>query len=392
MPRLFDPEIFDPEIFDTTLPIAVAPAQPPTLESALAGHHWPVARLQFLEPDMETVRHEATALIGGTVTMDRARDVNRQGDISLGNEGGLYSPTGPGALVWPSAIVRIQRGARVGSVAQYRSILTGIIGKPRQAEGSSVITFQVWGRLHLADRRFSSPLHVPAGTPLEIEIRTMLEAGGFGTSDALYDLDDGGTASSAPRTYDTSERILASAVKRAYDGGCDLYENGDGAAILRPWPDPLTLEPTWTFEPGLDSTLVELEREINETVGVVNRAVATGVGPDRYPITGEAKVTNPADPLFWTPDNDRPAEPYPSADITNQAQANAVALRRLYEGALYEEALAASAAANPLIADRLAARFRGAGVDDVYLLDRVDMPVGEGLMPMRTRKIRSLIE
>jgi hypothetical protein len=376
---------------------------PATLEEVLRGHHSPIARVLFLAADLDTVIHaiEATVagdnrwLIGGDVTLDRARDIHRQGNVSLANRDGAYSPVDSSSLVWPNRIVRIERGARIGGVAQYAQLITGVVDDWAIDGSSGVVTFTVWSRLSLADGQFPSPLTFAVGTPIGTVVRALAELGGMGTTDGFYDLDDGGAALGDPRTFDTDDNILQAMIRLAFDNGLDLYDDGFGTLVLRPFVDPDTTTPVWTFRPGVDSTLTAASRT-GKAGRVYNRAIVVGQGADRYPIRAEARVLNPDDPLYNPADGsgpvgDRPRPIYTSSDVTTQQAATATANRLLVEGALYEEALAAAAAPIPFLGARDVVRFTVAGVDDRYLLDQVAIPVGPGAMRMTTRRVRSLL-
>jgi hypothetical protein len=233
------------------------------------------------------------------------------------------------------------------------------------------------------------------GTALGDAIRAIAELAALGTADDLYALDDGGASLGAARTFDgTSGTMLQAMIKLAMDMGCDLYDSGDGVVTLTPFADPSTLTSQWTFADAPGSQMTALTRTLQDPDSghqVYNRQIVLGVGPDRYPIRAEARVTNPLDPLFWTPDNDRPAPPYVSPDVSTQQAANALANRLLIEGATYNEALASSSVPIPLISDRMLVHFTGAGVDDDYYLDTVTIPVGPGAMTMAVRRARSLL-
>lgn len=397
MPRLFDSAIFDSAIFDTELRVTVVvfPTLPPTLESVLAGSHTPVARLLFLDADLETVIHEVPAkLIGGSVTMERTRDVHRSATVSVANDDGTYTPLTSSSLVWPNRLVRVERGALVGSTAQYVPLITGIIDLPADAEHEGTVGFSIQGRLELANQQFPAPLTFAIGVRVKDELRSIAELAGLGTTDWFYDLDDGGAARAQPRTYDTRENMLAAMVKLAFDAGCDVWDTGIGVIVLRPFVDPTTSAPLWNFQPGLEGVLISKKRSLRALPGLYNRATAIGTAPDRYPLRAEWRVTNPFDPLYNPPDGsgpvgDRPRPPYISADMTTQQMVNAVAQRLGIEGALGEESTAAAAVPIPiLLRDGRPVVAYG---DDSQLLDRVTIPVGPGAMSMDSRRVRSLV-
>jgi hypothetical protein len=262
-------------------------------------------------------------------------------------------------------------------------------------EFSGRLSFTVWSRLHLAEQQFSQPVSFMAGTPLSVVIRFICELAGLGTSDLLYDLEDGGATLASSRTFDVAEVMLTAMIKLAFDAGLALYDDGHGRTVMHPFIDPLTAAPVWTFTPGQGAVLTSLGRTGRSTQ-VYNRAVAVGTGPDRYPVRAEARVLNPGDALYNPPDGsgpvgDRPRPTYTSPDITSQQAALAVAQRLLLEGALYEEAIGAASSPVPLAQARMVARFTAGDVDDLYLLDTTVIPLLKGKQQYTTRKLRSLL-
>jgi hypothetical protein len=376
---------------------------PTTLADVLRGSHTPVARLLFLEADLDTVIHAVDAvrdgdnrwLLAGSVQMDRTADVHRTATASLINKTGLYSPIDGTSLVWPNRIIRIERGAMVGDTPQYEPLITGLLDNWKVDASSGVVGFSVWSRLHQADQQFSDPVTYAAGMSVGDAIRDMAERAGMGTTDAFYAFDDGGLSLPTPRSYDTSDNMLKSMVKLAFDNGLDLYDDGLGVIVLLPFVDPMLADIAWEFVPGPGSVLTDLNRSGQATT-VYNRAVVVGVGPDGYPIRAEARVLNPDDPLYNPVDGtgplgDKPRPTYTTYDVTGQQALNDLAFRLLVEGALYQEAIAANANPIPLVKDRNVVRFAGAGADDRYLLDKVTIGVGPGAMGMSTRKVRGLL-
>jgi hypothetical protein len=371
------------------------PILPLTLAEALRRHQTPVARLTFIDADLETVLYTASGEInGGAVSTDRTRNINRSGSVELANASGLFTPASSG-LVWSNRLVRIERGVLIGEAAQYAELMTGVIDEWQIEEGSGVVSFNVWSRLHLADQTFGAPVTLPAGTDVADAVRAIAGLAGLGSSDAFYDLDSGGAQLASARTYDSSSNMLDAMIKMAFDSGLDLYDDGHGRLVLHPFVDPSTVSPVWTFAPGELSVLTGARRS-GRAIRSYNRAVVVASGPDRYPIRAEARVLNPDDPLYNPPDGsgpvgDRPRPIYTSSDISTQSAANSVAQRLLVEGALYEEQIALSSVPIGLLSSRSVVEVQAAGVSDNFLLDKTQCPIGKGSMPLESRRVRSLL-
>ena len=88
-----------------------------TLADTLTGSHTAVVRALFLASDLDTVIHEVPGtLLGGSVSMDRKREITRQASVELVNTAGVYSAISSSSLVWPGRFVRLERGALVNGV------------------------------------------------------------------------------------------------------------------------------------------------------------------------------------------------------------------------------------------------------------------------------------
>jgi hypothetical protein len=366
-------------------------------ELLLSGDYTLALRALVMAGNLSDVLAEVPAdVLDGSVDMDRHRQVRRRGRIVLDNSAGGYTPEDAASLTWPNRIWRLERGAYVDGTPQYVTLMTGLLNEPRQAVRDQTIPFTLEGRLTLANQQFSAALVLVSGTRLADAVRTIAELAGLGTDDALYVLDDGGRSLVADRAFDVADNMLDALHKLASDNALDLFDDALGRTCLAPWSDPSTVEPAWTFDATSDALTLDVSRTLRGQQTIYNRANVTGVAPDRYPIEAEARDLNPNSPTYNPldgsgPIGDRPRPRYVSADIHDQAAANEVALRLLYEGALFEESIATSAVPLPGVEDRQVVRIVGAGANDSYLLDSVSIPLRGGTMRLATRRVRSLI-
>lgn len=310
---------------------------PAEIAAALRGNHRYASRLLFLSADLETVLHEVPGrLLDGSVEMQRGREVRRSARVTLLDDGTLYAPLSPASLVWPNRPVRIERGVYVGTAPTYVPLITGLLDEPSVSEREGKVGFTVWSRLRLADQQFTEPVVFEAETRLRAVIRRICELAGMGTADTLYDLEDGGTTLGAIRVVVEADNMLRTAHELAFAHGLELYDDGLGRTVLRSHIDPATVAVAWDFAPGALSTLNELERTLQGRP-VYNRARVRSLAPDGYPLYAEAVVTNPQDPMFWTPATDRPGPLRVIEESLSQFALNAVARALLIEGALADE-------------------------------------------------------
>lgn len=379
IPLLFTPS----EETVSSPPSWVPPVVVLDLAAVLRMHHTPVTRVDILGADLDTVDYRLDGrFLDGSVTTDRSSDTFSSASLQTLEDSAELT-----ALLTPNRPVRVSRGAMVNGVPVLKALITGILTEPARSLASGALAFSVASRFAIAQRQFTGPTTIAAGVRGKDALRTLLELGGLGTSDALYDLDDGGYVVPVARTFDTNDEILGVAIKWAFDMACELWPDGNGVARMRPFIDPAAATPTWDFLPD-PKTLLSLDRTLRGRQ-LYNRQTVYGRGPDGYTVKGEAVVTNPSDPLFWTPENDLPAPPYTSTDITTATGCVAVAQRMLFEAATVEESFDGQAVPAPLSA-RDVIGLSGAGYPDNFLLDRVSVPARRGAMRFTTRRSRVL--
>jgi len=352
-----------------------------------SGNYTLAARALVVDDDLETVVSEVPGrLLEGSVSIDRLRQIRREGSLTLTNEDAALD-----ALIAPGRIWRLERGAIVAGVPQYVPMMTGLVD---EVGGKRQVRIRLWGRQMIADQQFSSAVTLPERMRVRDAILQLGGLGGLGTAPELYDLDDGFATLQATRTFDEGENILAAMHTIAAAHALELYDDPYGRTTLRPFVDPSAQAPDWTFEPGEASILLSTDRTLKARRQIFNRTIVVGIGPDRYPIEAQARDLNPNSPTYNPPDGsgpmgDRPRPRFVSTDIHTQAAANAVALRLLYEGALADEDYSAAAMPLPFITERSVVRFPE--YDDAFLLDKLTIPLRAGNMTMQSRRVRSLI-
>ncbi|MBA2439198.1 MAG: hypothetical protein H0V50_00805 [Thermoleophilaceae bacterium] len=378
------PEPAPPPPPPTTPPAPVVPTA--TLALVLAGSHRPVVRLLFMA-DLETVLAEVAGhLVGGSVSMDRTRDQRRSANVALVNDNGLYTPVNFTSLVTPFRLVRLERGAYIGDQPAYVPLMTGLLDEPTTAASSVALSFSVWSRLRLADVQFAQPVNFLGQARVSAVVRAIAALAGLGTDDDWYSLDDGGATLEAPRSFDVSDNMLQAMTGLVFHHGLELFDDALGRLVLRPYIEPAKRDPVWDFGDGL----LSLSRTLRGRTPV-NRQEVAGVGPDTYPIRASVRDLNPASPTYNPVDGsgplgDRPGPPYISPEIRTQGQANAVALRLLYEQNLADEQGQANAIPIPLVEAGDVVLIDSERV----MLDTVTIPLGEGSMSLGWRAARSL--
>jgi hypothetical protein len=370
--------------------------------AAVRGSHVRSARLVILTTaltESDVLEGTSSVLIEGSVSIDRTRQQRRTMTLTIANAGGVWTPTGPASPFYPGRMVRIDRGISVAGAIEW--VPLGVFGlddpEMAVAPGGSTIRLAGTDRTRLAATSgFGVPTTLPRGTRIRDAVRTLAEAAGMGTDDALYDLEDASAALGADATWEADDGRLDAMMRLAADNALELYPSALGVLTLRPVVAVEDLAPVWTFARGADAIMLGVTRRLSDA-GAYNHTIAVGEGADIGPFRGEARDTNPASPLYNPPDGsgpagDRLAPIHRSALITSAGQAQAVAEAMLREVALIEEQLSIPATAHPALeaGDVVTVTEPVSGASDRYRLDSVTQPVGAGAMQLTAMRVRVL--
>jgi hypothetical protein len=348
------------------------------LASALGGSHRPCARVSFLAPSgavAAAYEGGGSILTGGGVSFDRTRVGRRSGSVELANRDGALSPQDVEDLAFPGARLRLERGAVIGTGRSY-----GLLATLRIRSFDAAMT----GRLGLAcedvlevlAQPFGEVLTVSAGTPAADVLRTAWEPV-LGDASA-WNLDDAGRTVPA-RSFLEDEDRLASVAQLMGDLGLEVFSDRTGNVVLRPIPDPMAAPVARRFEriEGV-ATMLDLVRSGSRTP--YNRVIVVAESPDRPTVRAIAEVTDTSSPIHRDRIGLRTAPIYRSAQIPDQAAANAVAVALLVQYSLFQDAIGGTSfPALELDEDDVVEYVEPiSGANDRYRLDRITHPLVSG--------------
>lgn len=363
-----------------------------TVRAALLGGHEPVARLLSLAPD-GTVREAWEAdrnarVLSGSAGYDRSREVRRTATVELENRTGSLSPQGPGDHFFGGERFRVERGLRIGGRAVYLPVATLIVASFGAAMNGRL---SVSGEdpLTLLRQPLGDVLTIEAGTTAEEAFRLLVEP--VLGADTGWALDGAGRTVGATRSWAEDEDRLAALVSLMADLGLEVLADRLGDPVLRPIPDPTTAATVRTFE-RVAGVAAMLDLTRSGSARPFNKVVVIGEGPDRPTYRGVAEVTDPSSPMHQSAIGLRVAPYHRSAQIADQATANAVAQARLVELALWQDAVGGTAIPDPTLDEDDVVAFVEpvSGADDRYRLDALTLPIGTGAMTLAATKVVSL--
>lgn len=366
-----------------------------TFREALKHTHKRVTRVSSLDSSFRTIATlsgEDGYAVHGSVIIDRRRPIQRTCTFSIANPEGIWTPrTASDFFAWGN-LIRIERGIYIGGVANFVDLGVFNVDSPSSSieRARSILNVQGQDRMKRgAKSKFSEPTTYATSTRIQAVILDMCEDAGLGST--MYALDDGGKTLAAARTYDTQEERMKAMFDLARDYSLELRVDALGRVVLAPIVS-LEQRPTvWTFTPGEDAVMLGITKDPNDDE-FYNHVVVTGEAADLTPVRAEASDTNPASPTWiGGPAGDRTYF-YTSAMIRTTLQAQEVANAMLPEVMLVEEAIRMPIIVNPALeaGDAIAIAEPVTDTNDRYLIDSINIPLGEGSSTVQTKKLRSL--
>lgn len=330
--------------------------------------------------------------IDGSVQHDRSKLVSRSCSLTIANPDGIWTPGTAESLFYWNRLIYIERGVVLGGVPFYAPLGVFLIDTPEVVHGGGRATLQIGGsdRMDRGTRsEFTSPVSYASGSSVGAVIQDILLDAGLGSE--RWIIDDGGATLGATRNYEVGEDRMGAVKALASSFALDVYADANGYLVIRETPDPNDQASVWTFQEGVEATMLGLSKRWSRD-RFYNHILVSGEAADQAPIRAEASDTNPASPTRVTgPMGDRLYK-YTSAMITTLAQAQSVANALLFEKALIEEEIDLSHIANPLLeaGDAISIVESVTATDDKYILDSLTIPLAAGSASLQVRKVRRL--
>lgn len=357
-----------------------------SLAATLATTHAAVTRLVILTQDLRVRRTfdlERRIVLDGSVTTDRTRDVRRAASLGLSNKDGSLSPLLADDLLAEGSVVRIETGAMVRDGDQLHvPLVTGFVTGCRVRMSTA--------RIDLVVESFMSALAQEAGEGMTLQAGTTVP-------DVLqrlwspvlpwvaWDID--------PRTQ---ERTLGSDIpvlpgddrlqvgmRIATDLGVEVFDDREGAIVVRVRADPTTLAPVRTITLPLD-----LDREVGRRP-VNAQPVEATPGEDETLWVVE-HVDDPASPIHRSRIGLRMAPVIRSDSIPDPDTARAVARRWLAARALSQDRATIDLPRRHIDLDEgdvIEAAERITGASGRWIIDSVTYPVVQGQVQASARSV-----
>jgi hypothetical protein len=320
----------------------------------------------------------------GSVTFDRTRAARRSAVLTLANPTGDLAPREAGDPFFTGERIRCERGIVLPSGIAWIPLFEGVVTDFR-ATSTGHLAVSAQDPFWLCQQPLGDLVTLSTGTRAEDAVRTFLEP--VLGDDSPWSLDGYGRTLTAPRSFLEDDDRLASIVGLVSDLGLELYADRRGRPVLRPRTDPTTAATVRTFRDDEDAWMLELSRSGARLP--YNRVIVVSASPSGAVLRAEAEVTDPASPIHRDRIGLRTAPIHRSAQIPDQATANAVARALLVEYALVVDAVGGSAVPDPTLDedDVVAFEDEPSGTAGRYRIDQVTHPLAMGPMSLATTRV-----
>ncbi len=286
------------------------------------------SRVDIYEEDATTLWMGNAPLVDGSVSVDTARSERRHFEMSLRNEDGALDNY-PGGF-WYDKVIKPYRGVRYltetesGFVETEWEAQLGEFLLDEIATDNFPLITRVKGRdqtIKLLEDELGQSTTFTAANSMETVIRALALNGGItkflfpNTSNVLakdYAF-EGGTARWEAMTK------IATAFSH------ELYFDGHGYLVLRPFRDPITSPVVVTFRTGPTAGNLAKFTKVANPSRLYNAVDVTGESTNQVPVFARAENRNPASPTSIENLGRRKVYKYKSAFLDSELQANTLA-------------------------------------------------------------------
>lgn len=391
----FDDGGFFDELESTEPPPPVPETAVGTAVRTVVGFLAPVVRFSVLAgpagPVLATFEGDDQRIQSGTVTANRTQTARRSASLSLIDADGTLTPTDPGDLLFTGAWFRIERGAVIDGHPEYLSLATLVVGGFACDMLGRVVSITGQDPLSLLAGPFGDAVPIPDRTPAEDALRILWEPI-LGNGDD-WPLDGGGRLMPL-RAFLPADDRLDAVVRYFAAAGLEVYADRLGRPLMRPTSDATTapaVAAVKDFRPGADATLLRLSRRGNQRV--FNQVTVVSNAPSGPDLRVVLTVDDPASPVHPDRIGLRPAPPFVSAQIPDQAAANAIARQRLASYAFATDTVDGEAVPDITLdaGDVVTIDEPLSGTSGRYRIDTITLPVTTGSMSLTAGRIVPLI-
>jgi hypothetical protein len=347
-----------------------------------------------------------TDIDDGSVSVDTSRGTRRTCQLRLPNEGGTHTPTSLTSNFSYSTLIQPYRGLRfVSSVSgkvvdEYVLLGTFMVDKPEVfvERGMSVITVDgsdLWKKIAIGG--FASPCAFTSGTHINTVITQVATDAGIPsnwlTLNALSDRATTEKTLTNTVQWELGDNRSDFLTSFAAQWGINLFFSPAGYLYSEEVTDPSAEEPVWTFQKGIDATMLGLTYLTTDTA-LMNHVI----------VTGESASSGTVEKLYEIYDNDPNSASYvgrighrtyvySGPQITTAVQAELAGIKLYREKCLIDETIKLPTLIIPQLEGGDVIRVIEPDftfLDQKYLCTRFDISLRDSRMVIDTKRAKPM--
>lgn len=361
------------------------------LAGRLLDSHQIITRFTFISRSNEIIQL-TTPVVGGTIQVDRTaaqrrrcsftavavRDPfdNRFGDLVPATSDDFLAPFGSTVMIERSVRGHESEWIPLGT---FRIISASV---EDSAEGLSIACEAADLSTPISRYKLVYAYAPAAGTNYVTAIQTLLNSRAPAGVSWTYNVVDTTYTTPTGMVFDVGDDPWDAASKMAAAIGYEVFFDREGVINIVPVFDLTSIEeavPVWEYVEGVNCTMTGLKNDLNSDPGY-NGVVVSSDTSDTAPIRAAAWDTNPASATYYLgPYGTVPYfEQVEGITSTTQAQDAARGIYSKIAGVTAQ--LNITAVPNPLLDpdDVIRVQRTRSKIDDVYLIDALDIPLGAG--------------
>lgn len=363
------------------------------LEEVRRSHEY-VSYVDVIGVDLRQFRLPAT---GGDVNIDNTGETRRTCSISCVDPTGDLTPRDQRGILTPyGSEIRPYRGIvyddgteEIIPLGVFRIAKVDI--KDSNA-GSSDIKIEGHDHSRTISRdKFKAPYTIEEETNLLTAIKDIVE---MTLPDVTYDAVSTTMTTTGPIVYEAGDDPWEAVTTLAQSMGCEIHFGPEGHLEIAPPVDIGALPaPDFTYIEGDECTMLDLSLSYTDEPGF-NGVIVTGesVSDELPPVRGEAWDEDPASPTYrYGPYGEVP-EFFTDQNVKTDEEAAVVAESRLSGHLGFSSQISLTATVNPALdaGNVIAVKRERSGVDGLYVLDSVKVPLGSGTQGLTLRQKRAV--
>jgi len=257
------------------------------------------ARINLLDKSENILQQIDTAVVDGSIDIDRDRDARRQFKLTVDNTDNSFTWS-PGGTIWIDKKIQLFVGFMTPSGIEYAPLGVFMLSAPTttsKADGTREVTLQGDDKWHQFDGQplgtFQDVTTVSAGVNVGTAIQTLAQQ--FG--ETKFAFDNCSVTVPGNYTYQPGSSVAAAMKELAGIAVYSLFYDVNGYLRFRPINQNLTTSSsTWTYDKGEYTLYAGADKTFDETL-LYNRVFVIGGSTTTGTVSATSSNDNANNPL-----------------------------------------------------------------------------------------------